>query len=170
MATLNEVFKANEYKRELFPAGEYAVQITDSELSDRKDGKGQDWRFKFKVLRGPLQNKEATFWLAYNIPGAAGGLAQAVDIGRGMIANICRAVGILEPSATEQLNGCKLVITVKHSEGKTGGTFANLSKAEPLKETPAAPVAKTTAAVSGEIKKPAGFGEVGGEKTDGATF
>ena len=146
MADLGGTFNSEEHKQALFPEGEHAVQIVESDLTPRKNGSGRDWKFKFRVLRGPLQNKDCTFWLAYEIPNAAGNMAMALEIGRGMIANICRAVGVLSPNKTEDLNEKKLMLTIQHKDG-----WARIKKVEALKDAPVAPEA---VAAGGEKKNP----------------
>jgi len=146
MADLGGTFKSEEHKQALFPEGEHAVQIIESDLTQRKNGAGKDWKFKFRVLRGPLQNKDCTFWLAYEIPNATGNMAMALEIGRGMIANICRAVGVLEPTKTEDLNEKKLMLTIAHKDG-----WARIKKVDAF--VPAAAGADT-ATSGGEKKKP----------------
>lgn len=152
MADLGGTFNSDDHKQALFPEGEHAVQIVESDLTQRKNGDGKDWKFKFRVLRGPLQNKDCTFWLAYDIPNATGNMAMALEIGRGMIANICRAVGVLQPKRTEELIEKKLMLTVKHKDG-----WARIGKVEALKDAPAAPPVVVTADAGGEVKKPAGW-------------
>jgi hypothetical protein len=154
-------FNADDYKGDdLFPDGEYSVIITESELTPRTKGNGDDWKFVFQVMDGKLQNRQITFWLAFDIPGATGGMEQALQIGKRTISDICRAVNITTPKRTEELKGKTLKLKLKIKEGKDGVArnqiqkcTARLTAAKPVQKNMVEQAFETEAVASAPTEK-----------------
>ena len=147
MASLDG-FNPDDYKGpKLLPDGVYPVFIINCDLTPRRNG-GTDIKVHLKVLNGPSQNEEITFWFAYEIPNATGGMEQALQIGRRTFSDICRAVNVNEPKHTNDLIGKKFKLKLKIKQGKDGvkrntivnasplltGSFQDAKKAEPQAE------------------------------------
>ncbi|MBQ4315547.1 MAG: DUF669 domain-containing protein [Lentisphaeria bacterium] len=110
MATFN--FNANEVEPNsgftLMPAGKYLAVITEDEMKDTKSGDGRYLSLTFEVLDGKFKGRK--LWARLNLENKN---AQAVQIARGDLSAICRAVGVMQLSDTVQLHNIPLVITVK---------------------------------------------------------
>jgi len=94
---------------EPMPAGDYLVMITESTIDVKQDG-GQQVKITMEVMQ-PEQyygrKAFANFTLEHANP-------KAVEVGRRILANLCRAVGVMSPRETEELHGipfwCRLSV------------------------------------------------------------
>lgn len=110
MASLNG-FDANTVEPNSFdciPAGEYEVAIVASEMKPTKDGGGKYLNLELQVLSGQYQNRKIFDRLNLENKNA-----QAVQIARGTLSGICRAVGVLTPKDSSELHLKPMVATVK---------------------------------------------------------
>jgi hypothetical protein len=126
MASLNGGFNSDEHKSNLFPEGRFRFLISSSELVDAKKENvvvGQDWEFKLICISEPHMNRPLTRRLAYARHSTAPNVKQQLDIGKAQIADICRAVNVLKPNDTSELNDKQFEADVKIK-----GDFNNLSK------------------------------------------
>ena len=93
MATFN--FNANEVEPNsgftLMPAGKYLAVITEDEMKDTKSGDGRYLSLTFEVLDGKFKGRK--LWARLNLENKN---AQAVQIARGDLSAICRAVGVMQ--------------------------------------------------------------------------
>jgi len=111
MANLNG-FNASEVEPaarfEPIPAGKYVALITESELKPTKAGTGHYLQLTFQVQEGV--HKGRIVWTRLNLDNPN---ATAVQIARGELSAICRAVGVMEPKDSVDLHNLPLVIDVK---------------------------------------------------------
>jgi hypothetical protein len=116
-------FNANEVEPADFdalPAGKYLAMITDSEMKQTSAGTGRYLQLTFQVLEGPCRNRRV--WARLNLENQN---AQAVQIARGELSAICRAVGVMTPKDSCELHNLPLIISVKCSKRKDTGEMEN---------------------------------------------
>jgi len=123
-----------------FPEGWYECVIIASEEKPTKAG-GEMLSLKLQVIEGEFKGRKFNDNL--NLKNAS---AETVEIAKGTLSSICRAVGVLRPNNSEELHNLPLMVNVvikgefNNAKGyrKVGGPSA----------TPAAPATKPTAAAS----------------------
>jgi hypothetical protein len=126
------------------PAGKYLAVITESEMAPNKAGTGHYLKLTFQIIEGQFKNR--LLWTRLNLDNPN---ATAVQIARGELSAICRAVGVLAPSDSVELHNLPLVIHVKCKKRTDTGEITNEIKGYAKKETPppaapATPVAGST--------------------------
>ena len=89
------------------PAGIYRVAIIASEMKATKAGDGRVLELTFEVLDGEHQNSQVRAWLNLENPSE-----KAVQIGRGQLSAVCRAVNVLTPNDSVELHDIPLWIKV----------------------------------------------------------
>jgi hypothetical protein len=97
------------------PAGEYLVEIVSSEEKPTKAGTGSYLEFSFKVIEGNYQGQR--FWSRLNLRNPN---PVAVEIAKGELASICRAVGIATPEDSSDMHGEPLLVKVVQTTGPDG--------------------------------------------------
>lgn len=126
MGNLNGGFNSNEHKGNLFPEGRFQFLIHSSELVPAKKNEqviGQDWEFKLICITNPYMNKPLLRRLAYSRNDNSPNIQQQLQISKAQIGDICRAVNVLAPNDTKELNNKKFEADVKIK-----GDFNNLAK------------------------------------------
>ncbi|MCL2640329.1 MAG: DUF669 domain-containing protein [Phycisphaerales bacterium] len=122
MANLNfnahEVEPATEF--EPLPAGKYLAAITESEMKPTKSGGGSYLELTFQILEGP--HKGRSVWARLNLQNPS---PTAVQIARGELSAICRAVGVMTLRDSVELHNLPLVISVKQKKREDNGEFTN---------------------------------------------
>lgn len=121
---------------EVVPGGKYLAAIIESEMKPTKASTGAFLQLVFQILDG--QYKGRKLWARLNLENPN---AQAVQIARAELSAICRAVGILAPSDSQELHNLPLLITVKVRKRPDTGELTNEIKAYAKKETPPPPAA-----------------------------
>ena len=126
------------------PAGKYLAVSTESEMAPNKAGTGHYLKLTFQIIEGQFKNR--LLWTRLNLDNPN---ATAVQIARGELSAICRAVGVLAPSDSVELHNLPLVIHVKCKKRTDTGEITNEIKGYAKKETPppaapATPVAGST--------------------------
>ena len=96
------------------PAGDYTMQIVNSDLRTTKSGTGQYLWLEFDILSGPARGK---FWDRLNL---VNDNPKTVEIANRQLSTICNALGIVSLQDSEQLHGKPLRVQLKVSEGKDG--------------------------------------------------
>jgi len=143
MATLNN-FNANDVEPatdfEPIPAGKYLAVITDSEMKLTKRGNGHYLELAFQVIDGPCKNR--LLWSRLNLDNPN---AQAVQIARGELSAICRAVGVMQPKDSIELHNLPLVVTVKCKRREDTGEVVNEIRGYAKKEAASSPPEQATA-------------------------
>lgn len=92
----------------VLPAGDYPVIITESKMKATKDGTGQYLELKMQVLSGSHQNR-----IVFDRLNLQNKSEKAMQIAKGTLSAICRAVGIMTPQDSSQLHNKPLIATVK---------------------------------------------------------
>lgn len=116
MADLGGVFNANDVQPASFdvlPAGEYEAVIVNSEMKATKDGLGKYLNLEIQILNGPYQNRKV-----FDKLNLVNNNAQAVQIARGTLSAICRAVNVMTPKDSSELHSrpLRIKVTVKKSD------------------------------------------------------
>ena len=101
----NQVDPASSF--DPIPAGKYVAAIIESEMKPTKAGNGQYLQLTFEIRDG--QYKGRRLWARLNLDNPN---QQAVQIARGELSAICRAVGVLQPQDSCELHGLPLSIKV----------------------------------------------------------
>ena len=94
------------------PAGDYEAVIVGSEMKDTKEGGGKYLKLELQVLSGPYQNRK--LFTNLNLVNKN---EQAVQIAKGTLSAICRAVGVLTPKESSELHNKPMIVTVKIRKG-----------------------------------------------------
>ena len=100
---------------EAVPAGEYLVEIAGSEEKQTRAGTGSYLEFTFKVIEGQYQGHR--FWARLNLRNPN---PVAVEIAKGELASICRAVGIATPEDSSDMHGEPLIVRVVQTTSQDG--------------------------------------------------
>ncbi len=90
------------------PAGKYQAVITESEMKPTKSGTGQYLELAFEVIDGEFKGRK--LWSRLNLENPN---EQAVQIARGDLSAICRAVNVLRPRDSAELHNLPLIISVR---------------------------------------------------------
>lgn len=114
----NEVDPATDF--EPVPAGKYLTVITDSEMKPTKSGNGHYLELTFQVIEGQYKNR--LLWARLNLDNPN---ELAVQIARGELSSICRAVGVMQPKDSVELHNLPLLVTVKCKKREDTGDVVN---------------------------------------------
>jgi len=110
MAALN--FDASQVEPnapiEVLPPGDYIVQIVGSEMKSTKDETGQMLWLEYDIIDGEFAGRK--LWDRLNLVNKN---AQAVEIAQRTLSAICRAVGKMAVSDSEELHFKPLIASVK---------------------------------------------------------
>lgn len=135
------------------PAGKYLAIISDSEMKPTKSGSGHYLEITFDIIDGNFKGRKV--WARLNLDNPN---AQAVQIARGELSAICRAVGVLQPRDSAELHNLPLAVKVSVKKREGNGELTNEIKGYEKKEAalgvtatptsvqtpPAAPAAQAT--------------------------
>jgi len=105
---------------EAIPPGEYVAIITDSKMKATKAGTGQYLELTFQILDGEHRNRK--LWARLNLENPN---AQAVQIARGELSAICRAIEVMAPRDSSELHDQPLVIKVSCKKRADTGEVTN---------------------------------------------
>ncbi len=109
---------------EALPAGEYKVQIIDSDLVETKAGDGQYIKLVYEVIGDARYNGRKVFD-NLNIVNPS---VDAVRIGKQKLNTICALVGLKTIKDTAQLHGKTMTILVAVGKNKMTGDDTNVIK------------------------------------------
>jgi hypothetical protein len=136
MATLN--FNANEVEPNVafdpVPAGKYIAVIIDSELKPTKSGNGSYLELTFEITEGEYKGRKV--WERLNIDNPN---QKTVEIARGNLSAICRAVNVMQPQDSVDLQNLPLEINVKCKKRDDSDEISNEIKGYAAKGSAAAP-------------------------------
>jgi hypothetical protein len=122
MATLN--FDANQVEpstgKDPIPAGKYVAAVTASEMKPTKNGAGQYLELEYQIIDG--EHKGRKLWSRHNLQHPN---AQTVQIARGELSAICRAVGIMTPKDSAELHNLPMTVAVKCKKRDDNGEMTN---------------------------------------------
>ena len=119
MASLGSTFNTDDVPPSEFtplPAGDYLVQIIESEVKPTKSGEGKQLVLTFEVLDGECQNRRV--WERLNISNPS---AQAQSIAQRALADLYTAVGLATVNDSEELHFKPLIVRLKIKDD--GGDF-----------------------------------------------
>ena len=109
MAKLN--FDANQIEPignfEPLPVGSYVVVIDATEMKDAKTGKGQYLQLTYNVVDGEYHGRKI-----FDRLNIANENTQAQEIAQRALSAICRAVGVMHPTDSDQLKDIPFVVKV----------------------------------------------------------
>ena len=111
------------------PADKYVAMIVESEVKPTKTGNGSYLQFTFQILEGPYKGR--LLWTRLNMDHPN---QQTVQIARGELSAICRALGVMTPSDSVELHNLPLVITVRCKKRADTGEITNEIKGYTKKE------------------------------------
>ena len=97
------------------PAGEYQAIISESDMKPTKNGLGKYLELKLQILNGQHQNR--TLFDRLNLFNKSD---MTVQIAKGTLSSICRAVGVLEPDDSLELHNKAMCIVVKIKNDQDG--------------------------------------------------
>ena len=136
-------FNASEVEPASFdaiPAGKYQAVITESEMKETKSGTGEYLQLTFEIIEGDFKGRK--LWARLNLSNPN---QQAVQIARGELSAICRAVNVLQPGDSVELHNLPLTIAVKVKTDADGevrneikGYSPRMNYAAPQPASPAA--------------------------------
>lgn len=141
MADLTELgFDANQVEPnsfDLLPSGEYDAAITKSEVKATSKG-GKMLKLQLQICSGPYQNR-----VLFDHLNLWNDNPQAVQIAKGTMSAICRAVGVLTPKDSSQLHDkpMRISVGVQKGNGEYKGQDQNRIKAYRPRQSGPAPAA-----------------------------
>lgn len=120
MTELNETFDPNQVPEDdrnfdPIPAGDYMMQVEESEIKPTKSGSGEQLILTLVVIDGPHQNRK--IWDRLNIRNEN---ADAQRIAQRALADLCLAVGVASLRNTEELHFKPFTGRVTIQADKTG--------------------------------------------------
>ncbi|MCC6678171.1 MAG: DUF669 domain-containing protein [Phycisphaerales bacterium] len=102
------------------PAGRYAAQLVRSEFKPTKVGTGKYLELEFEISSGEYRGR--LVWARLNLDNPS---PTAVKMAQQELSAICRAVGVLRPQSTSDLEHRPLTITVVVKSRSDGGGLTN---------------------------------------------
>ncbi len=123
------------------PAGKYLSVITASEMKDTKKAGGRYLELTFEVIEG--EHKGRKVWARLNLENAN---ALTVQIAKGELSAICRAIGVMTPNDSVELHNLPLIISVKQKKRDDSDEMTNEIKGYSKKDTAAGKPAQASAA------------------------
>jgi len=133
MAHLNG-FNANEVDPnpgfDPIPAGKYLAIIVASEMKPTRNGKGEYLQLELDILDGPHKGRKVWDRLVIKHPNP-----QTVEIARGTLSAVCRAVGVMAPKDSAELHNLPLIITVGLKKREDTGELTNVVKSYAKRES-----------------------------------
>ncbi len=123
MANLGN-FDANQVEPNVgfdpIPAGKYVAAITNSQMKLTKQGNGEYLELEFEITDGEYAGRKVWDRLCLSHPNQT-----AVEIARGTLSAICRAVGVMQPQDSAELHNLPLAVTVKCKKRSDNDEMAN---------------------------------------------
>jgi len=102
----NDVDPTQDY--EAIPPGRYEAIIIESQQKDTASGNGSSYlKLTFQIISGPHKGRMVWHNLNLNNPSE-----KAVQIARGQLSTICRAVGVMQPKDSLDLHNLPMVVRV----------------------------------------------------------
>lgn len=154
-------FDANEWEPngsfEAIPEGWYPVVITESDMVDTKAGDGRYLKLKLQIIDGPFSGRTLFDQLNLENPSE-----KAVQIAKGSLSAICRAVGRMTVRQSEELHNLPLQARVIQEEYQ--GEMKNKVKGykAAAEAAPAPAQSARTTAPAQAAKQPQTTGAAGG--------
>lgn len=102
------------------PTGWYRARVSDSRLKDTRAGDGKYLEVEFTVLGPSYEGRRA--WGRFNLENPSD---KAVEIGRAQLGELCRAVGKVQITNSDELHGEDLQIRVVVTPERDGYDASN---------------------------------------------
>lgn len=102
------------------PAGKYTCVIAASEMKPTKNGDGEYLQLELEVIEGEHRGRKVWDRLLLKHPNP-----KTVQIARGTLSAICRAVNVLTPRDSIELHGLPLAVNVKLERRADNDELAN---------------------------------------------
>lgn len=158
MALLDQPFDATTVEPntgyEILPAGDYKVQIVESEMRVTRNGQGRYLWLMMDVLSGPCKGRKLFDQLNLEHPNV-----QTVEIAQKSLSALCRAVNQMNVSDSEVLHFIPMDVTVAVKPGKNGYGDQNviryLDKDRANKDSKQTPPRAASSADSAQASMPA---------------
>ena len=101
---------------ETIPKGSYKAIIVESAEKDTKAQNGTYLALQWQIVEGKYENRRVFSNITRTNPSE-----KAVNIGKGQLSSICRAVNVLKPKDSHDLHDLPVMIKIDHEmyEGKT---------------------------------------------------
>jgi hypothetical protein len=112
-------FDASQHQDESYdplPAGDYMVWISESSIKQPRNGIGEQLELVMDVMQ-PEQLAGRKIWSHFTLEAPN---PKAVEVGRRILANVCRAVGVMAPLNTEELHSIPFWTRVEVKQLETG--------------------------------------------------
>jgi hypothetical protein len=109
--------KENQKVSNALPAGEYKAVMVASEKKPTKDVDGSYLSTQWQICEGEFQNRR--FFHIFNLwlnPSKS----QAIQIAKGQLSELCRAVGVSTPKDSAELHGKPVLVKLKVTENEYG--------------------------------------------------
>lgn len=108
MAQINfDASQVPDQSRDPVPAGDYMVWIQKSDMTSNEPGKQSIW-VQMEVIQ-PEQMQGRSILASFTLESPN---QQAAEIGRRVLAQLCRAIGVMAPRDTEELHGIPFWVRV----------------------------------------------------------
>jgi hypothetical protein len=111
-------FDANQQEESYdpLPAGDYMVWISESSIKQPRNGIGELLELVMDVMQ-PEQLAGRKIWSHFTLENPN---PKAVEVGRRILANVCRAVGVMAPLDTEELHSIPFWARVEVKQLESG--------------------------------------------------
>jgi hypothetical protein len=143
---------------DLIPDGWYEAMIVESERKSTKAQTGEYIALTFALLAEPFKSQNRKLWDNLNVKNPND---KAVQIARGQLSAICRAVNVLVPRDTSELHNLPLLVKVGTEVGGDGVVRNKIKGYKPRDGAVAAAPATATStspAPSGQAHQPSNAG------------
>lgn len=132
-------FNANEVDPNVsfdpVPEDRYLAKIVASEMKPTKNKDGQYLQLEFEIIEGQYKGRKV--WARLNLDNSN---STAVQIARGDLSAICRAVGVMTPQDSIELHNLPLCIKVVCKNREDNGEITNEIKAYERRDVLSQPV------------------------------
>ncbi|RMF71991.1 MAG: DUF669 domain-containing protein [Acidobacteria bacterium] len=115
------------------PAGKYVCVITASEMKETKAGNGEYLELELEVIDGPHKGRKLWDRLTLRHPND-----KTVQIAKGTLSSICRAVGVMAPHDSVELHSLPMIVSVGLKKREDTGEPTNVVKGYAKRESAAA--------------------------------
>jgi len=92
---------------DIIPKGDYPAVMVASEIKDTKAGDSKYLNIEMVIIDGPYKGRK--LWDILNLWNKN---PEAVEIAKGTLSSICRAIDVLTPSDTSELHNKPLIVSV----------------------------------------------------------
>jgi hypothetical protein len=153
MASFGQTFDASSVEPsagyDVLPPGKYLGQIVASEMRPTRDGSGQYLFLEVDILEGPYAGRKL-----FDRLNLVNGNPDAVQIAQRTLSSICRAVGKMQVSNSEQLHLLPMILDVRVRPPKGEYGESNSIRYMPRAESAAPVSASTTSPAASGAPRP----------------